>query len=38
MQHGTETWKAFLADGRKLVGATPPEQFVSELDASGKAQ
>jgi hypothetical protein len=24
MEHGTETWKAFLADGRKLVGATPP--------------
>ena len=23
MEHGTETWKSFLADGRKLVGATP---------------
>ena len=31
MQHGTETWKAFLADGRKLVGATPPYQMSGRL-------
>ena len=31
MQHGTETWKAFLADGRKLVGATPPYQMAGRL-------
>jgi thiol:disulfide interchange protein DsbC len=24
----------FLANGRRLVGATPPEQFVLELDAA----
>ncbi|HRM94608.1 MAG TPA: DsbC family protein, partial [Alicycliphilus sp.] len=28
----------FLGNGKRLVGATPPEQFVAELDASGKAQ
>ena len=31
MEHGTETWKAFLADGRKLVGATPPYQLAGRL-------
>ena len=28
----------FLGNGKRLVGATPPEQFVAELDASGKTQ
>ncbi len=31
MRHGTETWQAFLADGRKLVGATPPYQMAGRL-------
>ena len=26
----------FLGDGRRLVGATPPEQFLAELDASAR--
>ena len=26
----------FLGNGKRLVGATPPEQFVAELDASSK--
>ena len=26
----------FLGNGKRLVGATPPEQFMAELDASGK--
>lgn len=26
----------FLGNGKRLVGATPPDQFVAELDASGK--
>jgi flagellum-specific ATP synthase len=31
MEHGTETWKSFLADGRKLVGATTPYQVSGRL-------
>ena len=31
MRHGTETWQAFLADGRKLIGATPPYQLAGRL-------
>ena len=28
----------FLANGKRLVGATPPEVFLSELDAATAAQ
>ena len=32
--HNTPT--VFLGNGKRLVGATPPEQFIEELDASGR--
>ena len=31
MDHGTETWRAYLADSRKLVGATAPYQLSGRL-------
>lgn len=32
--HNTPT--VFLGNGKRLVGAVPPEQFIAELDASGQ--
>ncbi|MBS0372354.1 MAG: flagellar protein export ATPase FliI [Proteobacteria bacterium] len=31
MNHGTETWRTFLGDARKLIGATPPYQVAGRL-------
>ena len=38
-QHRIEnTPTVFLANGKRLVGATPPEQFLEELEAASKPQ
>lgn len=36
--HINNTPTVFLGNGKRLVGATPPEQFVAELDASIKSK